>query len=58
MIIVLILLALLEELLLESIDSEHKVLIFSQFTSLLAIVRKWLDSEAIPYEYLDGSICK
>jgi SNF2 family DNA or RNA helicase len=46
---------LLKELLLETIDSGHKVLLFSQFTSLLAIVRSWLDSEGILYEYLDGS---
>ncbi len=46
---------LLRELLLETIDSGHKVLLFSQFTSLLAIVRSWLDSEGIRYEYLDGS---
>jgi superfamily II DNA or RNA helicase len=35
-------------------DEGHKVLVFSQFTSLLAIVRDRLDSEGIPYEYLDG----
>ncbi|MBO7147497.1 MAG: DEAD/DEAH box helicase [Lentisphaeria bacterium] len=46
---------LLKELLLETIDSGHKVLLFSQFTSLLAIVREWLDKEGIRYEYLDGS---
>jgi SNF2 family DNA or RNA helicase len=32
----------------------HKALVFSQFTSLLAIVRRRLDQEGIPYEYLDG----
>lgn len=32
----------------------HKTLVFSQFTSLLAIVKKRLDAEGIPYEYLDG----
>ena len=32
----------------------HKALIFSQFTSFLAILRNRLDSEKIPYEYLDG----
>jgi SNF2 family DNA or RNA helicase len=32
----------------------HKALIFSQFTSLLAIVRKHLDDRGIVYEYLDG----
>ncbi len=46
---------LLKELLMENIDSGHKTLVFSQFTSLLAIVRAWLDSEGIPYEYLDGA---
>ena len=46
---------LLKELLLETIDSGHKVLLFSQFTSLLTIARSWLDSEGIRYEYLDGS---
>ena len=46
---------LLKELLLETIDSGHKVLLFSQFTTLLSIVRIWLDSQGIRYEYLDGS---
>lgn len=32
----------------------HKVLVFSQFTSLLALVRTMLDEAKIPYEYLDG----
>jgi superfamily II DNA or RNA helicase len=32
----------------------QKVLVFSQFTSLLAIVRERLEKEKIPYEYLDG----
>jgi len=38
----------------ELIDEGHKVLVFSQFTSLLAIVRQRLDAEKITYEYLDG----
>jgi superfamily II DNA or RNA helicase len=38
----------------EVIDEGHKALVFSQFTSLLAIVRHRLDRERIPYEYLDG----
>jgi hypothetical protein len=33
----------------------HKALVFSQFTSFLAIVRKRLDEAGIRYEYLDGS---
>lgn len=41
---------LLEEL----IDEGHKALVFSQFTSMLAIVRQTLDQKGIRYEYLDG----
>jgi SNF2 family DNA or RNA helicase len=32
----------------------HKALVFSQFTSLLSIVKTSLDAEGITYEYLDG----
>ena len=32
----------------------HKVLIFSQFTKMLAIVRNFIEKEKIDYEYLDG----
>ena len=32
----------------------NKALVFSQFTSLLSIVRNRLDQGKIPYEYLDG----
>jgi non-specific serine/threonine protein kinase len=45
---------LLKELLYESVDSGHKVLLFSQFTSFLSIIRKWLDENGMKYEYLDG----
>jgi hypothetical protein len=38
----------------ELMDEGHKVLVFSQFTSFLAIVRDRLDRESIVYEYLDG----
>ncbi|MCA9047032.1 MAG: DEAD/DEAH box helicase, partial [Planctomycetaceae bacterium] len=38
----------------EIIDEGHKALVFSQFTSLLAIVRKHLDKRGVVYEYLDG----
>lgn len=38
----------------ELIDGGHKALVFSQFTSLLAIVRGHLDKQRIRYEYLDG----
>ncbi|OGV60970.1 MAG: hypothetical protein A2283_09975 [Lentisphaerae bacterium RIFOXYA12_FULL_48_11] len=38
----------------EVIEEDHKVLVFSQFTSFLSIVRRKLDSMGIRYEYLDG----
>jgi SNF2 family DNA or RNA helicase len=38
----------------ELIDSGHKALVFSQFTSLLALLRAALDAESLTYEYLDG----
>lgn len=38
----------------EVISEGHKVLVFSQFTSLLALVKTRLDDEGIIYEYLDG----
>jgi len=45
----------LMELVLELILNRHRALIFSQFTSHLALVRAALDSRGIVYEYLDGS---
>jgi SNF2 family DNA or RNA helicase len=36
------------------IDEGHKVLVFSQFTSFLSILRRRLDAKQLPYEYLDG----
>jgi superfamily II DNA or RNA helicase len=45
--------ALLEQLR-EVTGAGHKALVFSQFTSLLKIVRDRLDSEEVVYEYLDG----
>src|SRR5206468_7730589 len=38
----------------EVVEEGHKVLVFSQFTSFLAIVRDRLDQEKLVYEYLDG----
>ncbi len=45
-------------LLLSHLDEQlkkHNALLFSQFVSLLSIVRKELDKRGIPYAYLDGS---
>jgi superfamily II DNA or RNA helicase len=38
----------------ELISEGHKALVFSQFTSMLAIVKKHLDRRGVVYEYLDG----
>ena len=38
----------------EAVAEGHKTLVFSQFTSLLAILRARLDEAGISYEYLDG----
>jgi len=36
-------------------EEGHKALVFSQFTSLLAILRERLDAQGVTYEYLDGA---
>jgi superfamily II DNA or RNA helicase len=46
---------LLDELLEEAIDGEHRVLVFSQFVSMLHLIRERLEKLAIPFCYLDGS---
>jgi len=44
------------ELLAEAIDDGHRLLVFSQFTSLLTLLREELDAQSISYCYLDGSM--
>ena len=39
----------------EIVDSGHKALVFSQFTSHLSVVRGHLESAGLQYSYLDGS---
>jgi superfamily II DNA or RNA helicase len=46
---------LLDELLEEAIDGEHRVLVFSQFVSMLHLIRDRLGKLEIPFCYLDGS---
>ena len=46
----------LRELLAEALDDGHRVLIFSQFTSLLALLRAEFDAQEIACCYLDGSM--
>ena len=44
------------ELVHQSIEGKHKVLVFSQFTSILKNISKVLKENNISYSYLDGSI--
>ena len=39
----------------ELLDNKHKALVFSQFVDHLHIIRDYLDSQKIKYQYLDGS---
>jgi superfamily II DNA or RNA helicase len=48
-------LAALRELVDEVAEGGHKVLIFSQFVSMLKLIATALDEDKIKYEYLDGS---
>ncbi|OPZ92807.1 MAG: ATP-dependent RNA helicase SrmB [Firmicutes bacterium ADurb.Bin419] len=40
----------------QSIDSGHSILVFSQFTKMLRIIRNELENNEITYYYLDGSM--
>ncbi len=42
----------------EAVAGGHKALIFSQFTKMLALIRKGLDDRGITYEYLDGKVAQ
>ncbi len=44
------------ELLAEAIDDGHRVLVFSQFTSLLGLLRAELEAQGIAACYLDGAM--
>jgi len=43
------------EVLAELLENKHKALVFSQFVDHLHIIRDYLDSQKISYQYLDGS---
>ncbi|MCC5022348.1 MAG: DEAD/DEAH box helicase [Candidatus Synoicihabitans palmerolidicus] len=49
-------LAAFRELVGEIVDEGHRVLVFSQFTSLLALLKTELASAEVPYAYLDGAM--
>jgi SNF2 family DNA or RNA helicase len=44
------------ELVEEAVDDGHRVLVFSQFTSLLALLRAELDAQGTAHCYLDGTM--
>ncbi len=46
---------LLDELLQEALDGGHRVLVFSQFVSMLHLIRDQLTAAETPFCYLDGS---
>ena len=48
-------LVLFEDILSSAVASGHKILVFSQFTSMLSIIRKRLDGLGVSYFYLDGA---
>jgi superfamily II DNA or RNA helicase len=43
------------ELVDEALDAGHRILVFSQFTSMLSIIREELDARKLKYCYLDGT---
>ena len=43
------------EILEELLENKHKALVFSQFVDHLAILKKYLEENKIPFQYLDGS---
>jgi superfamily II DNA or RNA helicase len=45
----------MRELIQTSIAGGHRVLVFSQFVSMLQIIKRALDEDGVSYEYLDGS---
>ncbi|NOY90256.1 MAG: DEAD/DEAH box helicase family protein [Deltaproteobacteria bacterium] len=48
-------LAALREIVAEAIEGGHRVLVFSQFVSMLTLIRAALEEDGVTYEYLDGS---
>ena len=43
------------EMVAELAENHHRALVFSQFTSHLAILRQFLEKKGVAYQYLDGS---
>jgi SNF2 family DNA or RNA helicase len=48
----------LKELVTEALEAGRKIILFSQFREMLAIIRRWLEEERVNYLYLDGQTTK
>jgi SNF2 family DNA or RNA helicase len=46
---------LFEEILADALDSGHRILVFSQFTTMLDLIKDYLQNEKIDYFYLSGT---
>jgi SNF2 family DNA or RNA helicase len=46
---------LFQEILAEALESDHRILVFSQFTSMLEIIQNYLNTKNIEHFYLNGS---
>ncbi len=45
----------LKNLIIQLLEKDRKILIYSQFVEMLKIIKKWIKKEGIPFEYLDGT---
>jgi superfamily II DNA or RNA helicase len=45
----------LRDLIETSLEGGHKVLVFSQFVTMLQLIKRAMDEDKVSYEYLDGS---
>lgn len=45
----------LKDMIKEVIEQGHRVLLFSQFVTMLNIIKEWLEEEGIKHEYLTGA---
>ena len=45
----------LRELIQTCVAGGHRVLVFSQFVSMLTLIKRAMNEDKVPYEYLDGS---
>lgn len=46
---------LFKETISEILEEKHRILVFSQFVSMLTIIKNWAKQNDIPFAYLDGS---